>query len=1230
MLHDKLAGYYRSAQALAPGPGRDLAQALVLELKEGARAEEEWDRFFTLSLDLLCIVGMDGCFQRINPAWERALGFSTGELCAEPFLNFVHPEDREATRSEVHRLLAGVDSVAFQNRCRSKDGSYKWLQWQAAPFLDRGLIYAAARDITERRQGEEALRESEESFRSAFSNAAIGLALLRPSGQWLKTNRSLCAMVGYTEQELLSLSFRDITHPGEREADHQNLLKLLGGEIQTFQGERRYVHKLGHMVWVGLSVSLLRDQDSQPLYFIAQIQDITERKRAEEARRESEDRFQALANFAPVLIWMSDADALCSFCNEGWLSFTGRRLEQELGNGWAEGVHPEDFQRCLKTYVDAFGAREPFSLEYRLRRADGEYRWILFSGAPRSMPDGSFAGFLGSGIDIAAHKQVEDALRENAERFQLCVAGSRDAIWDWDIRSNRIYVSEHYKAMLGFTAAPFRGTIEELALPIHPEDLLKTQQALEAQLKHKEPLDVEFRLRRAAGQYGYFAARGVALRDPQGRPLRVAGSVSDISIRKKAEQDLLGEKEYLGNIVNNAKVLICGILPDGTTRFANPTVSEATGYEPLELVGSNWWKTLYPGEESYQVRLLFEAFARDGQVRDYPMTLTTKAGGRRVVVWSSFNRRGPDGGLEEILCVGMDVTAQTEAEARMVEYAQQMECKNLELAMAIESAKVAQTQAEISAQAKSEFLANMSHEIRTPMNGILGLTSLALETGLSEEQRDHLQSIQRCADSLLTVINDILDFSKIEAGKLELESKEFDLEELIEEVLEVLAHKAYEKDLELIGRLDRNLPRRVCADAGRLRQILLNLAGNAVKFTLRGLVRIEARPLPAPAGKGADRAMIEFRVVDTGIGIQTEYHAKIFESFTQADSSTTRKFGGTGLGLSISRQLAELMGGRIGMESQPGTGSTFWFTTETEARPQQGFDAGESKERPRRVLIVESRPASRESLGARVEEMGFPTEPVSDAVAALEALQRAARSGRPIEIALLDMYLPEKACLKLARQIKSDPRIQDTRLILLVSIREHTDQTGWSAAGFAGWLRKPIRRKALLGALAGGMPASPASPREEAARAAPPVAAGCILLAEDNPVNQKVAMHMLRKRGYQVEAVSNGRRAVEALASKSYSLVLMDVHMPELDGVEATVEIRNRETDGQRVPIVALTASAMKEDRERCLAAGMDDFLSKPVRAEALYQVVETWANRAPAMAGEPVDPSESSRGKRS
>jgi PAS domain S-box-containing protein len=792
-----------------------------------------------------------------------------------------------------------------------------------------------------------------------------------------------------------------------------------------------------------------------------------------------------------------------------------------------------------------------------------------------------------------AHLEVQKAQQviiAEEKRFKDFAEIAADWCWELDADLRFTYLSERSQEVTGVHPERLIGLTRREVLADRmrqPTALNDHVQDLEARAPFK---NIELEWVCPDGMTRVLRHSGRPILDQNGAFLGYRGTASDITEHKRAARALLESEERFRNLVEGSVQGI--VIHRGMTPlFVNSAFAAMLGTDsPLEILAMPSMESLFAPHERARMHRYQEARLQRQEVPvQYEVEALRKDGS--IVTLESVTRVITWEGQPAIQATLVDITERKHAEAALRE---------------------AKDAAEAAAQAKGAFLATMSHEIRTPMNGVIGMTGLLLDTPLNDEQREHAETIRRCGDALLTLINDILDFSKIEAGKLDLEVIDFDLPTAMEDVLELFAEPASAKGLELACLVHPGVPTWIAGDPGRLRQILTNLVSNAVKFTESGEIVMRA----TCAEETDDEALIRFEVTDTGIGIAPKAQGRLFQAFSQADASTTRKYGGTGLGLAISRRLAEALGGTIGVESAPGHGSTFWFTGRFAKRsaPRTTPHAAERELHNLRVLCVDDNGTNRTLLELQLTAWGMQVDCVADGPSALARLEAAHRHGTPYALAILDMQMPDMDGLQLARAIKADPDLAPLPLIMLSSFSQRGQAQVAQHAGIAAYLTKPVRQSQLYDGIVTVMStSSEPQPMLLVRRQSLPAPQAQVhirvLLAEDNVVNQKLAVRMLEKLGCRVDAVANGREVVEALTRMAYPLIFMDCQMPEMDGFDATAAIRARETlTGGRIPIIAMTANALPGDRERCLQAGMDDYVSKPIKAEDLLTVLRKWA----------------------
>ena len=767
-----------------------------------------------------------------------------------------------------------------------------------------------------------------------------------------------------------------------------------------------------------------------------------------------------------------------------------------------------------------------------------------------------------------------------------------DGYFEIDLKGNFTFVNEAHCRIVGRSVDEIVGQ-NYRQFAVDERHAGRAREAYSNLYKTGVPLkDFAYAFTHTDGRMRYVEDSVELRRNEAGEAVGFIGLRRDTTERKEAAERLWENEARYRAIVEQIEDGYFEMSPAGRYEFVNKAFCEMTGYAVGEIVGQSY-RQFFDAETVRQVYEAYHHVFETGEpLKAFEYALTTKDGTHRYVEESVSLRLDPEGKPLGFMGIRRDCTARKHTEQ--------------ELAAAKEAAEGAN-------KAKSEFLANMSHEIRTPMNGVIGMTDLVLDTELTRYQADCLMTVKASAGTLLEILNDILDFSKIESRRLELEHVPFMLTDLVNDTLKPLALQAHQKGLELVADIALDVPSGLVGDPVRVRQVLTNLIGNAVKFTARGQVVLAVRD----GGELDGRRVLRFAVTDSGIGIPAEKHATIFEAFSQADGSTTRRFGGTGLGLTISSTLVKMMGGGISVSSTPGAGSTFEFTAVFDTTDVVSGSPTVSALGDILALIVDDNAVNRRILESQLLRWRMKPTVVDGGQAALEALTEAARNGHPYQLVLLDANMPDLDGFDVAAEIGRRPELSGGTIMMLSSSGKYGDSARCTSLGIAAYLTKPVSQSDLLDSISRILDG-----RSKTAPSAPAVAirkSGAerqrrILLAEDNVVNQRVAQGLLSKRGHTVTVVNNGREAVDALQAGDFDLVLMDVQMPEMGGFEATAAIRALERNsGAHMRIVAMTAHAMNGDRERCFAAGMDGYLSKPIDVALMFEVVEQGAALAPA-----------------
>ena len=1060
-------------------------------------------------------------------------------------------------------------------------------------------------------------------------------------------------ILGKTDYDLFTKEEADFFTAKDREV-------MAGRRLLDIPEEAVQIKNKGVRILHTKKIPIL-DHAGQPQYLLGISEDITEHKQAEATLRESEGRWQFALEGSGDGVWDWNVSTDQVFLSAQWKRMLGYE-EDEIEDTWKEWsthVHPDDRERVNEAIYHHFRRESPvYVSEHRVRCKDGQYKWILGRGKVLSWtPEGKPLRMVGTQTDITERKQLEQRLTLQHQVADLLVnaSGLDNAIsailqpvcqtFGWDegllwvvdesvqkLRCHSMWTvsgsaSEHYGTAsreLTFSyGVGLPGRVWAEAKPVWISDVTHEQNfpraALAEQVGFHTAAAFPVRLAHRVHAVLEFFHHEIL---PEDSALlttfqAVADQLSQFCAREWAEERLRQTQFAMDQAVD----AIYWIDPQARIFYANEAASLMVGYSREELLTMTV-HDLNPDFLASRWPQFWEETRRNKTMSFETNHLTKDRRSLPIDIRVNFLAYA---GQEFHCAFVRDISERKLSEAKLAQAAQDLERKNAELAVARDKALEA-------VKVKAEFLATMSHEIRTPMNGVIGMAGLLLDTPLTPEQREYAETVRLSSEHLLDIINEILDFSKIEAGKLDLEAVNFDLHTTVEDALSLLGARAYAKGLELTCLVQAGIPTLLRGDPGRLRQIVVNLIGNAIKFTEKGEIVVTVNAVEEPehtmsASVKVPHRWFRIEVSDTGIGISPEQQAKLFQSFTQADGSMTRRYGGTGLGLAICKKLVEMIGGRIGVESTVGAGSVFWLTVPFDLQPERAQQTSLPSValNGRRILIVDDHATNRKVLEQYLHGRGVTYESVENGVHALQCLHDAAVRQTPFDLAILDMQMPEMDGLELARRIKADRTISATRLVLLTSVGQRGDAKAAQDAGLDAYLTKPIRQSLVfecLGLVLGHTPGTARTVDQPAASIITQHTVAevmmqsrpLVLVVEDNPVNQKVAANMIEKLGYRVNVAANGREAVESLARIPYALVFMDCQMPEMDGFEATRIIRAQEAtlqqaSGQSVhlPIIAMTANAMKEDREQCLAVGMDDFLSKPVTSKPLAAVLNRW-----------------------
>ena len=1119
----------------------------------------------------------DGALDYCNQQWSSYSGMLLRQTLGWGWKPVVHRDDLDQTIASWSKSVRTGDE--FEIKCRLKrasDASYRWHLGRASASLDeQGIVvkwFGTFTDIDDQQQVELVLLGGREKLEERVAARTTEL---------VSTNQELTA---------------EILERKQVEGDRQVIFEIIEGLSSTSNLDEllQLIHRsIGKVLDAKNCFVALFDKKTELFamqFFVDQYDEAPPPQKLEKSRTSYVFRTRQ-----PVLM---TADLFSRLVAQGDLESIGTPPASWLGIPLATpfgviGVlvvqHYDD--------VNAYGER-----------------------------DVKFLTSVGGQIALAIErKQSEEALRESEVRYRVLFENAHDIIYTQDLQGNYTSVNKACEKITGYSQEEcLKLTLDQIVAP----EYLPRMRAMLASRPTEAAAAYDLEIMAKDGHRVTLEVNA-RVTYQEGNPVGLQGIARDITERRRAEVERRVISEIVEGVITTPNLdellhlihrSISSVLDAESCYVA--LYEKKTGLLQLPLCIDKYDAAISAMElgkgltayvfHSGRPMLLPQPAIRELMAKDeveligtlpevwlgVPLRTPTETVGVLVVQHYDDGLAYDQRDLEFLSSVGDQI-------GLAIERKQMEEVSNQARDAALESARL-----------KSEFLANMSHEIRTPMNGVIGMTGLLLDTDLTPDQREFAETIRTSGDSLLTIINDILDFSKIEAGKLQFETLDFDLGSAVEGTVELLAERAHIKRLELASLIFSDVPTALRGDPGRLRQVLTNLIGNALKFTEAGEVILGA----TKESETDTHVVIRFTVTDTGIGISEDAQSNLFHAFTQADGSTTRKYGGTGLGLAISKQLVELMGGEIGVNSALGKGSRFWFTARFEKQVSEAtaIPASVLSLENLRVLVVDDNATNRKILAHQLDSWRMVHEEADSGQRALELLRSALAQGKPYDLAILDLMMPGMDGFELARTIKSDPDTAGVCLVLLTSFGQRGDSTRSREVGVAAYLTKPVRQSQLFNCLAGAInrsliekqrPVTASTTSDLITRHALGETGTAphklILVAEDNIVNQKVAVRQLQKLGYRADAVANGREALEALARISYDLVLMDCQMPEMDGYEATAEIRRREGTRKHTPIVAMTAHALRGDREKCIAAGMDDYVSKPVNPEELAGVLE-------------------------